>query len=64
MEALKSGGELVGPGPAGLEAQDRAAGVEREPSSGVQQPVAKRLRFADRELAVESQLLGPGDWRL
>jgi hypothetical protein len=35
--------------------------VEREPPGGVQQPVAKRLGFADREIAFVCELLGPGD---
>ena len=43
------------------QAQGRAAGVEGEPGGGVQQPVAQRLGFADGELAVEREALGPGD---
>ena len=35
--------------------------MEREPPGGVQQPVAKRFRLADRELTLETQPLGPGD---
>ena len=35
--------------------------MERESSGGVQQPVAERFWFADRELALEAQPLGPRD---
>ena len=60
-EAGEGGGECVGPGPAALQAQGRAAGVEGESAGGVQQPVAQRLGFADGQLAVERERLGPGD---
>src|SRR3954447_19364533 len=59
-QAGEGGGQLVRPGPGGLEAEGGAAGVEGEASGGVQQPAAQRLGFADGELAVECQVLRPG----
>src|SRR5215207_10106820 len=59
LEAREGGGELAGPGPAGLEAQRGAARVEGQPSGRVQQPVAQRLGFAAGERAVEAQRLRP-----
>jgi hypothetical protein len=35
--------------------------VEGKPGGGVQESVAQRLGFADGEVAVERQVLGPGD---
>jgi hypothetical protein len=44
-----------------LQAQGGSAGAEGQPGGGVQQPVAQRLGFADREVVVEGEQLGPGD---
>jgi hypothetical protein len=44
-----------------LQAQCRAAGVEGEAAGGVQEPVAQGLVFADGQLVVEREQLGPGD---
>src|SRR5215218_4522707 len=60
-EPREGGGELVGPGPVAIEVQDRLAGVEGEAAGDVQQPVAQALGFAAGELAVEAEVLGPGD---
>jgi hypothetical protein len=60
-QAGEGGGQRVGPGPGALQAQGRAAGVEGQSGGGVQQPVAQRLGFADGELVVEREVLGPGD---
>src|SRR3954449_6693379 len=57
-ESAEGGGELAGPGPAVREAQDGLAGVEGEPSCGVQQPVAQPLGLAARELAGQRERLG------
>src|SRR3954451_21381881 len=51
-QAGEGGGQLVRPGPGGLEAEGGAAGVEGEASGGVQQPVAQRLGFAAGEFEV------------
>jgi hypothetical protein len=42
-----------------LQTHDQAAGVAADAGGDVQQPVAQRLGFADRELAVQQQRLGP-----
>ena len=52
-EAREGGGEVGGPGPAGLQAQAGAAGVEREPRGDVQQSVAQPLGFGAGEFAGE-----------
>jgi hypothetical protein len=44
-----------------LQAQDGAAGVEGQSAGGVQLPVAKRFAFAEHQLALQAQALGPGD---
>src|SRR3954453_4432046 len=59
-QAGGGGGQFGRPRPVAWQAQRRAAGVEGQASGGVQQPVAQRLGFADGELAVERQVLGPG----
>ena len=51
----------AGPGPAALEAQRGAAGVERQTGGGVQQPVAQRFGSAGGQVAVEREVLRPGD---
>jgi hypothetical protein len=63
-EPGERGGALASPGPRLWEAQDGLAGVEGEPSCGVQQPVAQPLGFATRELAGQAERLGVGDVQL
>ena len=60
-QAGEGGGQCVGPGPAALQVQRRAAGVERQAGGGVQQSVAQRLGLADCQLVVERKPLGLGD---
>src|SRR4051812_27959993 len=61
FEPVQGGGELGGPGPAGLEVQAGAAGMEGEPGGDVQQPVSEAFGFGVGELAGEQQTLGPAD---
>src|SRR3954452_6818188 len=59
-QACEGGGQGAGPGPGAGESEGRATGVEGQPGGGVQEPVAQRLGFAGGEVAVERELLGPG----
>ena len=61
FERGECGGEVGGPGPGALQAQAGAAGVERETTGDVQEPVAQAFGFGPVELAGEQQALGPGD---
>ncbi len=60
-QAVEGARQFARPRPAALEAQRGAAGVEDQAAGGVEQAVAQRLGFADGELAVEGEALGPGD---
>ena len=58
---MNAAARSCGPGPGGLEAQRRGAGVEREAGGDVQQSVAQAFGFGVGELAGEQQPLGPDD---
>src|SRR5262245_58165575 len=61
LEAGEGRGEVVGPGPAVGDAQSHAAGGAGDAGGYVQQPVAQFLRFGGGQLAVQEQVLGPGE---
>jgi hypothetical protein len=50
-----------GPGPGALDAQPEPALSAGESGGDVEQPVAQRLRLGLGEIAVQEQVLGPGD---
>src|SRR3954447_13827885 len=55
------GGDLVGPGPAGGDAQPAAALAAGQAGGGVQNAVAQPFRLSLGEVAVEGEDLQPGD---
>jgi len=54
-------GELVGPGPGALDTQPAPVLSAGQPGGDMEQPVAQRLGSAVPEMAVQEQVLGPGD---
>src|SRR3954471_22207568 len=60
-EAVERGGELVGPGPVGVDLDPDFALAADDPAGGVQQLVAQLLGLDLGEVAVEEDGLGPGD---
>jgi hypothetical protein len=61
VETRERGCEVVGPGPGLLDADPGPALPAGDVSGDVQEPVAQRLRFGLREVAVQEQVLGPGE---
>ncbi len=61
FELLERGEQLLGPGPAVLEVQFRAAAGEREPSGDVEEAVAQAFGFGFGEFAVKHECLGPDE---
>jgi len=61
FELGERGSELWGLRPRVLQAQLRAAAVERESGGDVQQLVAQSFRFGSGEIAVEQERLGPDE---
>jgi hypothetical protein len=57
----KGVGERFGPGPLGMQAQRRGAGVKGQAIGDVQQPVAQALGLAARQIAGQQQALGPDE---
>src|SRR6478672_7452168 len=60
-EPSERGGELGGPGPAGVDSDSDFALAVDDPGGGVEQPVAQLLRFGLSQVVVEEGGLGPGD---
>ena len=63
-EPREGGGELLRPGPAPLQPQSGAAGMEGESAGGVQGAVAKPLGLQAGELAAQQQGVGQGEEQL
>ncbi len=60
----EGGGELLGPGPAALQAQGGATGMKGKPTGGVQGAVAQPLGLKPRKLAAQDQGVGQGEEQL
>ena len=60
-EPAERGRELARPGPGALDAEPAPALSAGEPRCDVQQPIAQRLGLRSGEVAVQEQVLGPGE---
>jgi hypothetical protein len=60
-EPVERGDDLFGPGPAFGDAEPGAAGGAGDPGGHVEQPVAQGFGFGAGEVAVQQEVLGPGE---